>query len=320
MEIGKFLNKIYYDSSNPAAYGSVKTLHDAVKWLGITREQVKQWLSTQESYSLHRPARRRFPRNKILASRVDEQWQADLVDLQALSQHNSGFKYLLTIVDVLSKYAWVVPLRDKGKYAVVSAFKDVFRNGRVPYELQTDKGTEFLNNLMVDLAKENRINHYTGKNVEVKCAIVERFNRTLKTKMFRYMTATGSKRYLEYLPKLVSSYNNTKHSTTKFAPANVSEGSENIVFFNTYGVRDKREYLKSMHNQPKFALGMEVRARSQKQKFTKGYMPNWTKEVFRISKCFRRHRRPMFEIQDSEGRVVDRRFHTEELQAINRVN
>ena len=80
---------------------------------GASRVAVKRFLAGQTSYTLHRPARRRFPRNPTRVAGVDDQWQADLVDMQALARDNQGMKYLLTCIDVFSKYAWVIPIRDK---------------------------------------------------------------------------------------------------------------------------------------------------------------------------------------------------------------
>ena len=94
--------------------------------------------------TLHKPARRRFKRNPVIVNAKEEQWQADLVDVQALKKDNDGYRFLLTVIDALSKYAWVVPLKDKTGKSLVDAFDAIFKkDGRVPKRLQTDAGKNF---------------------------------------------------------------------------------------------------------------------------------------------------------------------------------
>ncbi|RWR99203.1 hypothetical protein B4U79_05222, partial [Dinothrombium tinctorium] len=108
----------------------------------ITFHDVNQWLSTQPTYTLHKTARKRFERNKIIVSGIDEQWQADLADVSSFSSLNKGFKYLLCVIDVFSKFAWVIPIKNKKPVSIVNAFIKIFRK-RKPLYLQTDKGKEF---------------------------------------------------------------------------------------------------------------------------------------------------------------------------------
>ena len=146
---------------------------------GITRSQVITWLQKQPGYTLHRPARRQFRRSKVFVNGLDDQCQADLVDLQSLRRWNHGYKYLLTCIDILSKYAWVVPLKTKTGSALVEAFTTIFKQGRKPDKLQTDAGTEFKNKTFQTFLKQRDVHHFVTYN-ETKAQIVERFNRTLK--------------------------------------------------------------------------------------------------------------------------------------------
>ena len=122
----------------------------------------------------------------MVVYRIDHQWQADLVDLGKLAFYNKGFKYLLTCIDVLSRYAWVVPLKDKTGKTLKEAFHVMFKTGRQPISLQTDKGTEFTNRIFQKFLNEHDV-HFTTYNEETKANIVERFNRILKTKMWKYL-------------------------------------------------------------------------------------------------------------------------------------
>ena len=180
----------------------------------ISRKQVKEWLSQQDVYTLHKPARRHYRRSRVIVSGKDAQFQADLVDVQSLSRYNKGFKYLLTCVDIFNKYAWVIPLKTKQGQELVKAFRTILSSGRKPLKLQTDKGTEFLNRQFQKFLRDNNI-HFFTVNSGLKASLIERFNRTFKNKMYKYFTAKNTLSYIDVLPQLVSSYNNTYHRSIK---------------------------------------------------------------------------------------------------------
>src|SRR6266436_5809779 len=159
------LSKLYYDSSSPAGFSSVAKLYNIAKREipELKLGDVKDWLSGQLTYTLHKPARRRFVRNPIIVEHYNEQWQADLVDMQEFSRANQGYKYILTVIDLLSKYAYAVPLKDKRGKTVKTAFIKLF-NKNVPSKLQTDQGTEFKNSVVKALFESKKINYFTTKN------------------------------------------------------------------------------------------------------------------------------------------------------------
>ena len=165
---------IYYNPKHPAAYGGVEAVFCAVKKdrVNISRRQIKEWLAEQPVYTLHKPIRKNFKRNRVLVDKIDQQWQAALVDMASLAKYNKGFKYLLTCIDVLSKYAWAVHLKNKTGLALTKAFKHILKSGRKPYLLQTDKGSEFVNRTVQNLLKKEKIGFFTTQN-ETKASIVE---------------------------------------------------------------------------------------------------------------------------------------------------
>ena len=129
---------------------------------------------------LHAPARRNFPRRKVILRGIDETWQADLVDMQKYSRVNKGYNFLLTVIDNVSKFAWGIPLKNKSRPELKNAFKNLFREGRVPQKLHVDKGTEFYNQHIRALLKSYKVHLYSTFS-EKKASICDRFNRTLKT-------------------------------------------------------------------------------------------------------------------------------------------
>ena len=143
------LKHIYYDAADSGSYGGIDKLHRRAKEEdpSITRTQVEKFPTDQQSYSLHKPTKRKFARNRTYVHGIDKQWQADLADMQSISRTNKGIRYLLTCIDVLSKFAWVEPVKSKTGLDVSKAFERIMEraNPRQPIRLQTDKGSEFYN-------------------------------------------------------------------------------------------------------------------------------------------------------------------------------
>ena len=233
------LKKIYYDPQDEGSYGGVEKLFRAGKKAGIanlTRAKVKQFLTDQQAYSLHKPARKNFGRNPTYVKGIDHQWQADLADMQGLKRDNNGFNYIMTVIDVFSKKAWAIPVKTKSSKDMLVAFKELFHESdpRKPERIQTDAGKEFLNKEVQGFLKQKGVKHFYS-NSDKKAAVVERFNRTLKTRIWTYFTAHQTHRYLDILPKLVASYNNTYHRSIGRAPNQVRKVDENKIWVRLYG-------------------------------------------------------------------------------------
>ena len=124
-----------------------------------------------------------------------------LVVIDSLSKANVGYKHILTAIDVLSEYAWVQPLKTTSKWNLVKAFEKICKKGRQPEKLHTDKGNEFTDRLFQNFLKNKNILFFTTHN-ETNASIVESFNRTLKGKMWKYLTANNSLKYTNVLQKL----------------------------------------------------------------------------------------------------------------------
>lgn len=157
----------------------------------------------------------------MITYEIDDLWQADLVEMIPYSKMNKGFKYMLTVIDVFSKYAWAVPVQDKTGWSITEAFKSILGE-RVPRNVQTDKGLEFYNKDFQSLTAEYKIKHYSS-NSELKASVVERFNRTLQKKMWKRFTINGNYKWIDMLPELLEQYNNTKHRTIKITPVEASK-------------------------------------------------------------------------------------------------
>jgi len=239
---------------------------------------------------------------------VDEIWSADLVEMQDFSKYNNGFRYLLTVIDVMSKYAWAVPLKDKTGKSVTAAFEKIVKeSGRKPMKLWVDKGKEFYNKVMDRFLEENKIDRYSSES-ELKATVVERFNRTLKTIMWKYFTAKNTHKYINVLDKLLHIYNNSNHSTIGMAPTEASKPEHEVEVFRRLHPETVQTKAK-----PKFSIGDRVRITKYKTVFEKGYWPNWTEEVFVIYEV--RPTIPVtYRIKDYQDELVTGSFYEKELQ------
>ena len=278
---------------------------------GSTNNSTIHW-TNELADELHKPIRRMFEKRKVFAKTVDDIWTADLVEMAPLSKFNKGYKYLLMIIDVFSKYGWIVPLKTKTGVAVTHAFKEVFqKSGRIPTRLWTDKGKEFYNKSMKDLLrKNNNIILYSTENEE-KSSVAERWNRTMKRNMWKYFTANNTHKYLDILPSLVEKYNNTYHHSIKCKPRDAIDPKNYIhVFKSLYGDMAK------LAKQPSFKVGDRVRITKKKKTFEKGFTPNWTEELFTISQV-KDTKPPTYVIIDTKGEEIHGTFYEPELQKTN---
>ena len=259
-------------------------------------------------YTLHKPLRRHYKRSRVIVPFIDAQFQADLVDVQSLSRYNKGCKYLLTCIDIFSKYAWVVPLKTKQGQELVKAFQTILSSGCKALKLQTDQGSEFLNRLFQKFLRDNNIDFFTV-NSGLKASVVERFNRSFKGKMYKCFTAKNTLTYIDVLPQLVKSYNNTYHRSIKMKPTQVTKTNEAKVWETLYG--------DDVHKPIRFKFAVEDRVRISKVKglFEKSYLPNFTEELFTIYKRMA-HQIPVYKLKDDAGEILDGTFYETELQEI----
>lgn len=308
MKEHQLLKQAYLDPARPGSFGGVDALYRAVKGRA-KKKDIEEWLRGEKTYTLHKPVRRHFRRNRVIVGGIDEQWQADLVDLTSLKEHNNGNRYLLTCIDIFSKYAWAVPLNQKTSGSIVKAFKKIFKE-RKPLNLQTDQGSEFKNQKFQKFLKLQGVYFFTTKN-ETKASVVERFNRTLKTKMWKYFTSRNTNKYIDVLQKLIRSYNTSYHRSIKMEPYKVNLDNQKEVWKNLYSdvTQPQPQYV--------FGIGDTVRISKEKLHFEKGYETNWSEELFTISSLIPRTP-PVYKIKDLLGEVVDGTFYKEELQKVKK--
>ena len=302
------MEQIYLDPRHP---GSFRGLASFARHGNVSSKIAREWLMGQNAYTLHKQGKTKFRRRKTFSVGIDDLWQADLVDMSSLSPQNDSYKYILTCIDVFSKFARVAALKNKNGSTLTKAFAELISSKRCNM-LQTDKGTEFLNAPFQKLLSDSGIKFYTSENDDIKCAVVERFNRTLKTIMWRYFTHFSTTRYIDVLAQFVDSYNNTFHRSIKMTPSQVNSQNEDEVRRRLYP--PKKLPLKW-----KYKVGDSVRIRQSKRAFKKGYLPSWTEEIFVIESLYPSDP-PTYLLKDYLGEIVKGKFYEDELQVVSKTD
>ena len=311
----EYVKSIYFNPSHPASFGGSEKLYKAVQQeerFDLSRNQLKKWLHKQEPYSLQKPIRYKFQRTPIVVAGIDDQWSADLMDMKKFSKDNNGFSYVLVVVDTFSKYMWVRPLKDKQGTTVSKAFQDIFKGDRKPKRIRTDKGQEFRAKTVASLMNSLGIRQMFAQN-EKKAAVSERAIKTIKSKIFRYMTYKNSFKYINNLQEFADSYNKSTHRTIDMAPKTVNKTNEEDIRLNMY-FSQKHNYS----NTPfKYKPNDKVRITYLRNPFSREYDQRWSGEIFTIAKRFRRNGVPIYRLKDYVGDDITGSFYQQEIQKID---
>lgn len=283
------------------------------KYKNVKLKHVKDWLQSQDVYTLHKPRSKKFKRSRVFANHIDDNWQMDLCDMRSISKENYGFQYILTVIDVFSKFAWIKLLKNKKGPTVLEALKSVMEK-RKPKRLQADEGNEFFNKACKEFMNKHQIKLYFTRS-EIKAAVVERFNRTLKDKIWKHFTLNKTNNYVDVIDDLLESYNNSYHRSIKMTPISVNTTNSNKVFLNLYGY-DKNLDGDITKSKKKFNVGDTVRISKNKSVFEKGYTNNWIKEIFIVTKVFYDDE-ISYQIKDLNNEIIFGRFYQNELQKVN---
>lgn len=317
----KYLHNIYFDPQHPASYKGIHKLHQAVQEEGkyqLTLKQIKQWLHNQQSFSLHKPLRRQFKRLKVIVGGLRDQYEADLADMQKLHDLNDGTTFLLVVIDVFSRHLWVEPLRGKGELQVLAAFKKIFQRAPKPRRLRTDRGPEFKGSTIEKYFDEQNIEHWSAHNDEMKANYAERVIRTLKGSIWGYMRHEKKYRYIDVLQKLVDSYNNTTHRSTRMKPIEVTRGHvERRLWWHLYKPTD--QYKKGQRTKRKHTIKVDdyVRISQMPDTFERAHTEKWTREIFRVRQLFRRVGLPKYRLVDLTGEELKGTYYEGELQKVS---
>ena len=227
---------------------------------GLSHTSKSMSPNEQLAEELNKAIIRKCRKRKVYSTFKNDIWGADLADMQLVSKFNKRFRFLLCAIDLFIKCSWVVPLKDKKGTSIVNAFQKILKQShRKSNKIWVNKGSEFYNNSFKKWLQDNDIAMCSTHN-EGKSVVAERFIRTLKNKIYKYITSVSKNVYIDKLDDIVNENNNTIHTTIKMKPIDVKDNT----YFNVgKGVNDK---------DPKFKVGDNVRISKYENIFAKDYI------------------------------------------------
>lgn len=294
------------------------------KYLGISILQVASFLKHSETHQLHTRPHKEAIIRPIVVSGPRKLWQMDLVDFTSYrSPQNQNTNYLLSVIDVFSKFAYVIPLPNKTAATLAEKLREIFAIEK-PSSLQSDNGTEFKNDDMTRLATEFHIKQIFSRPYTPQSqGCVERFNGTIKRMIFGYMTQHATRVYVPHLQDIVKVYNETQHSATKKAPYKLHHVAQApTVRIVAKRLRKRADKMMTMSKHKALQEGDKVRlllkavdALVRRSTYRRAALPQWSREVYTISRVIRAHVRyghNYYVVAEIQGR----RFRREEVQKV----
>jgi len=297
----ELLKQLYESNNYPSKTRLYLIQRDAE--VGLTKKQVTEWIEQQEVHQVTARDVKQKKFNTVLAPSVNSNWMIDIIVYDRFKINN--YQYIMNCVDVKSRFAYGVAMTRKTKAAAITAMQQVFKKmGRVPEELQMDKGSEFISHEFMAAMKEAGVKTlwYAEVGDIKKMSVVERHNRTLSDMFAKWRQATGRRDWYKVLDQMYETYNNTPHSTIKAKPVDVWKGTD----------VNKQTVIRMKDN---FAVGDRVRVKQIKKVFTKGDAIKYSRQVYIISE----KRGLKYVIVDSKGEALSRRYPSHELRKANTV-
>lgn len=329
----QLFKRLFYDPKKPGALSGVNALHEAAvrtnknKRIKISKDDVKNFLQGQDTYTMHKLPRKNFSRRRVIVSGPRVQFQCDLVDMSKHASQNKNFKWILVVIDVFTKKAWAQPVKSKQSADIISAFKILFNDvdKPLPSKIQSDKGMEFKARPVLEYFKNLGVKWFSSEDDETKASVVERLNRTLKRKMYMKFYAQNNEKWLDLLPDLLEGYNKTVHSSIKMTPEmadSMDSKTVDTVRNNLYGPQSRlnvgiKKEVKNPASSEIYNVGDHVRIVKHRMPFVKSYLPNFKDEVFVIDDILNQIPK-VYHLKDLDDEDIKGWFYGSEIQKVKK--
>ena len=307
----KLIKKVYFDLNSPAAFSGIEKVYREAKKhdKNVKLKDVVRYLQGERTFTLHKPARRRgFQNLQTAPANLNSHWQCDLCDFRKYKAKNDNYQYLLVCIDVLSRKIITAPTKTKSPKDLINAFEIIWKKANaLPNKLYSDSGKEFTAKEMQTYFENKDILKYVMYSPHLHAGVVERANRTIKERLFKYMTHNNTERWIDIIDKIVDGINNSINRITGVTPNSVTYKNAQALIEKVYKDPNKIKY-----NKAKYKIGQIVRINKEKGDFYKGYLPNYTEELFRIKTVVTTT--PIhYKLQDLDGEEILGVFYNEEL-------
>ena len=297
--INKIIRKAYFDLDTPSAFSAIDKVYNKAKKRNknIKKEDVVRYLQSELTYAIHRPRPIRYKRLRMIPTSLGE-LQCDLAILDKLKTYNKGFPYLLLCIDILSRKITVAPAKSKSSLDMIRAFDIIFKKigPNKVRRINTDRGLEFEARKMKDYFSKLDIEKRVTYSQDVHAAIAERAIRTVKDRLYKYFYQYKTYKWIDIIDDIVEAVNNSVNRSIGVTPNSVTEDNWQSLLEKVY---KRSEPIKDS----KFKVGDYVLIDKEKGKFSKGYLPNYTEELFRIKEV--KHTVPThYKIVDLKGEDI----------------
>ena len=339
-----FLKQTFYDPSHPAGFSSVNKLWRAAKQAGYheaSYDKVKKWLLSQETYATSVQSRRTVHRTPVRVAGFNAQFDIDLADLNQYGSENDGWKYVLAVLDIFSRFLITRKLKSKSPVEVAKALDDIFTHVRRPlYLVRTDAGMELQGRAVKAVYAKFNLTHIVTRN-EAKANYVERVLKTWKGKLFKYFISKQTHRWVDVCDEITEAYNNSVHSSLGDKPVNITARNEGQSRIQQYKIKHslddyghskkvvaspkksppssssvKKTTKPSVKPKPKYAKGQLVRVSRLRHAFSREYSQKWSHELFKVHNIIPRDDSIYaYTLEDLLGEVLKGTFYREEITA-----
>ena len=308
-----YLRTIYGTPKQAASFTGPLGLYNEVKRRGKYKlhiNQIKQFLSHQESYVVSKPRPEKFQKPYYVTYFKYQLLQTDLMYMRPYKDENDSVTYILTCLDTFSRTLWVRALRDKKGETVTSSFREILEEiSHSIVNCTSDMGSEYKCHQWKNLMKEYKINHFfstTGK-----AHGVERVQRTLRSKLMKYMIKKSTKRYIDQLQNIVYSYNRTLSRVTGVRPIDVNQSNQYEIFQRINKTR------KIFKRKPfKFARGNRVLISFSRNLFSREFSERWSRISYEIAHRYRNQNINMYKLYSEDGHLMFGSFYEAEIQLV----
>ena len=318
----ELLHRLYYDPESPSSFSGVNKLYRAIKETGraISQKQIRKWLEGQKLYTTNRHSVAKFPRRKTIVPYSYYLFDSDNAYMKDYTKYNDGNSFFILANDDFSKREFTRPIKNLTGREIKEALDSIFAESDYqPRILRTDKGSEFVNSTVKTFLKSKDIKHVVTQN-QTKAAFAERAIYTIKKRLIQAMLAKKTKRWIDLLPLITRSYNNSYHRSIGMKPTDVSKDN-NAEIWNRVYLPQKQAKKKSaaVHrkHEYKFKLGDTVKVTIEPGKFNRGYNERFSQENFSITTRGTHQGKDVYGLKDFENEVIVGNFYPQQLQRVS---
>jgi transposase InsO family protein len=304
--MNRILERHYYNLNYPESFTTKTALERRFKG-EIEKNDVDEWTQAQKTITEYAPARKNFLRRPTVAHKRDSVWAADTAFFISLAKYNRGYKYLVIIVDVLSKFVRAVPLKTKKPAELLQGMKKIFKTAK-PSIFYVDMGTEFSSHFSKYL-KENNIQLWRAHN-ETKSSVAERYIQTYKLRVYRYMHYNNTKKWIDVYEKILNNMNNSYNYAIKMKPVDcVSLEQQRRAFINLYGTKigftPKEDGLED---------GQQVKISNLRIPFRKAFLRNFSELPYTLIQKYPKENQTVYTLKANDGEIIKGKFYRKEFK------